>query len=161
MKLVQTCSIAALSLAALVAAKATESDPLFRSAADVKWGAPPPVLPPGVKFAVINGDPSKAGNVTIRLDMPAGYVIPPHTHPTDEHVTVLGGDFSIGMGDTVDRKQSLHLRTGGYGVAIAGMHHYAYTTHGAIVQVHMQGPFAISYVNPKDDPSHPAASAVH
>jgi hypothetical protein len=35
---------------------------------------------------------------------------------------------------------------------MANMHHYAYTTTGATIQVHMQGPFAITYVNPADDP---------
>jgi hypothetical protein len=34
------------------------------------------------------------------------------------------------------------------------MHHYAWTKTGAIIQVHMNGPFALTYVNPADDPSH-------
>jgi quercetin dioxygenase-like cupin family protein len=127
--------------------------PLLRSAMEVKWGAPPPALPPGVKFAVISGDPAASGLVTVRLDMPAGYVIPPHFHPTDEHVTVLNGTFSLGMGDLVDKAHAVTLSPGGYAVATANMHHYAYTTTGAIVQVHLQGPFAITYVNPADDPS--------
>jgi len=33
------------------------------------------------------------------------------------------------------------------------VHHYAWTTTGAPIQVHMNGPFAITYVNPADDPS--------
>jgi quercetin dioxygenase-like cupin family protein len=127
--------------------------PLPRSAREVKWGAPPPVLPPGVKFAVISGDPAGTGLVTVRLDMPAGYVIPPHFHPTDEHVTVLKGSFSLGMGDLVDKAHAMTLSPGGYAVAAANMHHYAYTTTGAIVQVDLLGPFAITYVNPADDPS--------
>jgi quercetin dioxygenase-like cupin family protein len=127
--------------------------PLVRSAKDVHWGAPPPVFPPGAKFAVIVGDPAAAGLVTVRFEMPAGYVIPPHFHPTDEHITVLKGTFSIGMGDVVDKTHAVTLSPGGYGVATANMHHYAYTTTGATIQVHMQGPFAITYVNPADDPS--------
>jgi quercetin dioxygenase-like cupin family protein len=127
--------------------------PVVRSAKDVNWGAPPPVFPPGAKFAVIAGDPASAGLVTVRFEMPAGYVIPPHFHPTDEHITVLKGSFSIGMGDVVDKTHALTLSPGGYGVATANMHHYAYTTTGATIQVHLQGPFAITYVNPADDPS--------
>jgi quercetin dioxygenase-like cupin family protein len=127
--------------------------PVVRSAKDVNWGAPPPVFPPGAKFAVIAGDPASAGLVTVRFEMPAGYVIPPHFHPTDEHITVLKGSFSIGMGDFVDKTHALTLSPGGYGVATANMHHYAYTTTGATIQVHLQGPFAITYVNPADDPS--------
>ena len=135
-----------------VSALAMDTPPV-RSAKEVKWGAPPPVLPPDAKFAVIAGDPGAAGLVTVRLDMPAGYTIAPHFHPTDEHVTVLRGTFSIGMGDVVDKAHAVTLSTGGYGVAMANMHHYAFTTTGATIQVHMQGPFAMTYVNPADDPS--------
>jgi quercetin dioxygenase-like cupin family protein len=127
--------------------------PLLRSAMEAKWSTPPPALPPGVKFAVISGDPAASGLVTVRFDMPAGYVIPPHFHPTDDHVTVLKGTFSLGMGDLVDNAHAVTLSPGGYAVATANMHHYAYTTIGAIVQVHLQGSFAITYVNPADHPS--------
>jgi quercetin dioxygenase-like cupin family protein len=127
--------------------------PFVRSAQEVKWGAPPSAFPAGAKFAVIAGDPGATGLVTVRLEMPAGYKIPPHFHPTDEHVTVLKGSFSLGMGDVIDTAHALTLLPGGYGVALANMHHYAYTTTGATIQVHMQGPFAITYVNSADDPS--------
>ena len=144
--------IVAAMLIAQVSSVAADA-PLVRSAKDVKWGAPPPVFPPGAKFAVIAGDPAATGLVTVRFEMPAGYMIPPHFHPTDEHITVLKGSFSIGMGDVLDTMHALTLSPGGYAVAMAGMHHYAYTTNGASIQVHLQGPFAITYVNPADDPS--------
>jgi quercetin dioxygenase-like cupin family protein len=144
--------LAGAILALASAAHAGDAAPP-RSSRDVKWGAPPPAFPPGAKFAVIAGDPAAAGLVTVRFEMPAGYTIAPHFHPTDEHITVLKGSLAIGMGDAVDRAHSLTLAAGGYGVAAANMHHYAYTTTGATVQVHMQGPFAITYVNPADDPS--------
>jgi hypothetical protein len=134
--------IVATMLFAHVFAVAADTS-LVRSAKDVNWGAPPPVFPPGAKFAVIAGDPTATGLVTVRFEMPAGYVIPPHFHPS----------FSLGMGDVLDKTHAQTLLPGGYGVAIAGMHHYAYTTTGATIQVHLQGPFAITYVNPADDPS--------
>ncbi len=147
-------SLVLVTAASLFGQVAVAADvPPIRSAKDVKWGAPPPVFPPGAKFAVIAGDPAATGLVTVRFEMPAGYVIPPHFHPTDEHITVLKGTFSIGMGDMVDKAHALVLSPGGYGVAAANMHHYAFTTTGATIQVHMQGPFAITYVNPADDPS--------
>lgn len=147
-----TALIVAATLVAQASAVAAVT-PFVRSAKEVKWGAPPPVFPPGAKFAVIAGDPAATGLVTVRLEMPAGYKIPPHFHPTDEHVTVLKGSFSLGMGESIDKAHALTLSTGGYGVAMANMHHYAYTTNGATIQVHMQGPFAMTYVNPADDPS--------
>ena len=147
-----TAVVVAATLVTQVCAAAADT-PFVRSASEVKWGAPPPVFPPGAKFAVIAGDPAAIGLVTVRFEMPAGYKIPPHFHPTDEHVTVLKGSFSLGMGDVIDKAHSLTLSPGGYAVAMANMHHFAYTTTGATIQVHMQGPFAITYVNAADDPS--------
>jgi quercetin dioxygenase-like cupin family protein len=120
---------------------------------EIKWGPAPPVLPAGAKIAVLSGDPAGTGLVTIRLKMPAGYKIPPHWHPTDEHVTVISGSLALGMGDVLDKTQSKTLKAGGYGVAPANMHHFAWTKTGAVIQVHMMGPFKITYVNPADDPS--------
>src|SRR5271168_5040728 len=147
-----TALIIVATLVVQISAIAADTPPVH-SGKDVKWGAPPPVLPPGAKFAVMAGDPASATLVTVRLEMPAGYVIPPHFHPTDEHITVLKGTFAIGMGDAIDKTHAVTLSSGGYGVAMANMHHYAFTTTGATIQVHMAGPFAITYVNPADDPS--------
>ena len=151
--------LAPLALAALatlaVADTASEHNILSGSAA-IKWGPPPPSFPAGAKFAVIDGDPAAKGLVTVRFAMPAGYKIAPHWHPTDEHITVLSGSLSIGMGDALDTKQGKLLKPGGYAVAPANMHHYAWTKTGATIQVHMNGPFAITYVNPADDPSQSA-----
>ena len=78
-------------------------------------------------------------------------------HESDEHITVLSGALSMGMGDTMDTAHGATLKAGGYAVAPANMHHYAWTKTGATIQVHMMGPFAITYVNPADNPSRGAA----
>jgi len=49
------------------------------------------------------------------------------------------------------------LRAGGFGVAPAHMNHYAWTQTGAVIQINLIGPFALTYVNPADDPSKAAA----
>lgn len=152
MVIATTFAAAALALSAMAAA----DQPPLTSGAKVKWGAPPPVLRPGAKFAVIAGDPTSTGMVTVRLQMPPGYQIAPHWHPTDEHVTVLSGTLELGMGDTLDKAHSVALTSGGYALAPANMHHYAWTRGGATIQVHLMGPFAITYVNPADDPTHAA-----
>jgi|HubBroStandDraft_6_1064221.scaffolds.fasta_scaffold496797_2 quercetin dioxygenase-like cupin family protein len=123
-------------------------------AAEMKWGPAPPVLPAGAQIVVLAGDPGSKGLITLRLKLPPNYVIPPHWHPTDEHVTVISGSLALGMGDKLDRPSSKLLKAGGYGVAPANMHHFAWTKAGAIVQVNLLGPFAITYVNAADDPSH-------
>jgi hypothetical protein len=117
------------------------------NAADVKWGAAPPVFPKGAQMAVMAGDPGKTGLFVIRLKMPAGYKIP------DENVTVISGVFNLGMGDKLDAKKSAALTAGGFAQAMAGMNHFAFTPQGAIVEVAAQGPFGMTYVNPADDPT--------
>jgi hypothetical protein len=120
---------------------------------DIKWGPAPRFFPKGAEFAVLSGDPSKDGLYVVRLKMPAGYKIPAHNHPTTENVTVVSGNFHIGMGDHLDEKKGIELTSGGYGEAPAKMNHYAWVTSPTIVQVHGQGPFSITYVNPADDPN--------
>jgi len=46
------------------------------------------------EMAALAGDPASSGLVTVRVKMPAGYKVPAHWHPTDEHVTVLSGAVS-------------------------------------------------------------------
>jgi ketosteroid isomerase-like protein/mannose-6-phosphate isomerase-like protein (cupin superfamily) len=119
--------------------------------AKVTWGPAPPSLPPGMKMAVISGDPGSNGPFVIRGQLPANYTIAPHWHPTDEHVTVLAGTIAMGMGDKVEKGEE--MGPGGYAAMPAQMHHYLVTKTAATVQVHGMGPFAINYVNPADDPS--------
>ena len=121
------------------------------NSADLEWGPALPVFPAGAQMAVLSGDPGKSGTFVIRLKMPADYKIPAHHHQT-EYVTVISGDFSLGMGDKLDETKSAHLTAGGFAEAPAQMNHFAWTKGGAVVQVMMEGPLAMTYVNPADDP---------
>jgi len=123
------------------------------NADDVKWGPVPPNIAGGAQLAVISGDPSKEGPFVMRLKMPAGYKVPAHYHPQYENVTVLTGEFHVGMGDKLDTDKGMLLRPGGYVEAPAKMHHYAWVTSDTIVQIAGPGPFGIIYVDPADDPS--------
>ena len=124
----------------------------------IQWGDPPPVFEKGARFAVISGDPGKEGLYTVRLQMPAGYKIAPHWHPTDEHVTVLAGTIAIGMGEKFDENSMTKLPQGGYALLPAEMRHFAMAKTDAIIEVYGMGPFALTYVNPADDPSKRAAA---
>jgi quercetin dioxygenase-like cupin family protein len=120
----------------------------------LQWGPAPPVLPKGGQMAVLAGDPGKPGPFVVRLKMPSGYKIPAHQHPSAEAVTVISGDFRFGMGDKLDETQAQKLGPGGFVDLPANMNHYAFGGSGeVIVQINSEGPFAIKYVNPADDPS--------
>ena len=138
-----------LTLPLLLAGSAAQSQ---MNPPQMKWGAAPPGLPDGAKLAVLSGDPGKEGMFTIRLRFPAGYRVMPHWHPTDELVTVISGQTSIGMGDSFARGKMKPMVQGGYVALPAKMNHYAFTRTGATIQITSHGPFQITYVNPKDDP---------
>jgi quercetin dioxygenase-like cupin family protein len=144
-RLVTSCLLAAAVAAPTLSAGA-QAPPL-------KWGPAPAIFPAGAKMAVLAGDPSKSGEYTVRLDMPAGYRIAPHFHPTDENVTVISGSFMVGMGDKVDASKMMTLPAGGFITAPAKAHHYASARGHTVVQVHGMGPFQLTYVNPADDPT--------
>ena len=136
----------ALALMAATAARAQVN------MGDVKWGPAPPGLPAGAEAAMMSGDPSKPGTFVVRLKFPAGYVIPAHRHPASEYVTVLSGDLHLGMGDKLDKAKAASLTAGGFAVAGKDMNHYAWSDGGAVLQIQAEGPFEITYVDPKDDP---------
>jgi quercetin dioxygenase-like cupin family protein len=122
-------------------------------APDVKWGPAPPIFPAGAQFAVMQGDPSVAGAIfTVRLRFPNGYIIPPHTHPTDEHVTVLRGTFAAGLGENFTTQGLTALKAGGFITAPANMAHFATMRGETEVQVTAIGPFQLTYVHPEDNP---------
>jgi quercetin dioxygenase-like cupin family protein len=118
----------------------------------LEWGPPPPALPPGAQAAVISGDPTKAGLFTIRAKFPDGYTVPPHQHPTDEHVTVLSGTFMAGLGDKLDPASMHALPAGAFVKMPRRTNHYVRAKGETVIQVHGMGPFELTYVNPNDDP---------
>ncbi|HEX7978152.1 MAG TPA: cupin domain-containing protein [Gemmatimonadaceae bacterium] len=121
-------------------------------AAKLSWGPAPPFLPAGAKFAIVSGDPSKSGPYEVELSLPNGYLIPPHTHPTPETVTVKSGHFVYGMGDKVNAKTEKTMNPGQSGTLPINTAHYAHAKGPTVIAVSGNGPFAMNYVNPADDP---------
>jgi quercetin dioxygenase-like cupin family protein len=124
-----------------------------QSAAKPKWGPAPAVFPKGARMAVVSGDPSKPGPFTVDLAFPAGYRIAPHWHPSDENVVVKSGTLLVGMGDKADRKAMKAMKKGESGSIKANMHHYAAARGRTTIEVSATGPFAMTYVDAKDDPT--------
>ena len=127
---------------------------LIQTPSEAAWGPAPPMLPPGAKIAVLSGDPTKPVAYSVRLKFPANYVIPAHSHPTDENVVVVSGTVTFGIGDRLAKGAAGNktLTTGGYVLAPANMNHFAYTTAETTIVLYGQGPVEFNYVNPADDP---------
>jgi len=145
----------ALGLAALslTATAALAEDMTVATPNSIKWGPAPAQLPKGAQLAVLAGDPGSNGPYVVRVKVPAGYAVPAHNHPTAENVTIVSGTFNIGMGDKLDKKHAQVLKAGSFVSMPAKMNHYAWATTAVVLQIHGEGPFAINYVDPADDPS--------
>jgi mannose-6-phosphate isomerase-like protein (cupin superfamily) len=145
--------VLALSLAVLLATQPIHAQNAF-TPDQVKYGAAPPFLPPGAQLAVLEGDPmASSGDFTIRLKMPDGYKIAPHTHPNRENVTVLSGTLKVGMGDQFDAGKMMSFGAGSFAYLDPSVHHYAAASGETVIQIHGMSPVKFNYINPADDPS--------
>jgi hypothetical protein len=140
----------ALSLTALLMAQTQNAF----TPDQVQWGPAPPFIPAGAQLAVLEGNPmASSGDYTIRLKMPDGYKIGPHTHPLRENVTVVSGTLKVGMGDTFDTGKMMSFGAGSFAYLDPTMHHYVATSGETVVQIHGQAPVKFNYINPADDPT--------
>ena len=139
--------------AALLAAQPTHAQNAF-TPDQVKYGPVPAFLQPGAQLAVLEGDPmASSGDYTIRLKMPDGYKIAPHTHPLRENVTVISGTLKVGMGDQFDASKMMSFAAGSFAYLDPSMHHYAAASGETVVQIHGMSPVKFNYINPADDPT--------
>jgi len=93
---------------------------------------------------ILYGDPDARGQpFVMRIRELPGTVVPPHSHPVDEHITVLQGTWYFGFGETYDSTKLHALPAGSYAFAPAGTTMFGYAPDSAIVQVHGIGPFHI------------------
>jgi hypothetical protein len=142
-----------LTVVALFAAQPSHAQNAF-TPDQVKWGPAPPFLPAGAQLAVLEGDPMAAsGDYTIRLKMPAGYKVAPHTHPYRENVTVISGTLKVGMGDQFDASKMMSFGVGSFAYLDPNVHHYAMASGDTVIQIHGTSPAKFNYINPADDPT--------
>jgi ketosteroid isomerase-like protein/quercetin dioxygenase-like cupin family protein len=109
-----------------------------------------PGFDPGVKLAVLSGDPGAKGPYVLRLQFPAGYRFPVHWHPGVENLTVVSGQFQLAMGNTADWAT---LKTYGPGdflyIPPRHAHFGGSGAQGSVVQLHGVGPFQVILGPPK------------
>ncbi len=142
------------SLPGSAQAPATHAAHIMTTPDKVVWSACPPFLPTGALCATIQGDPSVPNALfTIRSKLPDGYVIAPHTHPADEHLTILSGTFEVGLGEKFDAKALQPLPAGSYAMMAKNSPHFARARGETVLQVNALGPLVFNYVNPADDPT--------
>jgi quercetin dioxygenase-like cupin family protein len=147
-------AIALLWLTAPAIAQAPHGSAMTAAhAAELDWRDGPASLPPGARIVVLAGNPAEEGPLTFRLQLPPNYRVPPHLHPAIEHLTILSGTFYVGMGESFDRAAATALPAGSFAVIPNGHVHFAFTGNEPVtVQLHSDGPWGITYLDPADDP---------
>jgi quercetin dioxygenase-like cupin family protein len=143
---------AGLALAGDRRAATSTADHVQIRPAELQWKDGPKSLSKGAQFVVLEGDPAAKGAFAMRLKLPAGFTIAPHTHPRQERVTVLSGTFQLGHGRTLDQAKLQDLGPGSFFSLPPGMEHFARAAEETVVQLNSEGPWEIVYVNPADDP---------
>jgi uncharacterized RmlC-like cupin family protein len=143
----------AFTITALFAAQPVHPQNAF-TPDQVKFGPAPAFMPQGAQLAVLEGDPmASSGDFTIRIKMPSGYRLAPHTHPNRENVTVLSGTLKVGMGDQFDASKMMSFEAGSFAYVDPSMPHYVLVSGETVIQVHGLSPVKFNYINPADDPS--------
>ena len=113
---------------------------------EISWSGVPG-YPPGYARAMLEGEADKAVPFTYRVRLPAGFKFQPHTHARDEHVTVLQGAWSCGVGATFEASRLRSFPVGSFVVIPAGTPHFIATESETIIQVHGIDPIGVRFVD--------------
>jgi quercetin dioxygenase-like cupin family protein len=130
--------------------------PVRFNLADVPWSDAPPTMPPGAKVAVLEGDPRKPALFTMRLKLPPGARLAPHTHPADERVTVISGSVHVALGDKFDMAQGKVFSAGAFYLNPTPLPHFLWAEEECVLQVTGIGPWSVHYLDTADAARPPA-----
>jgi quercetin dioxygenase-like cupin family protein len=144
--------LAALPAPSIAAdSESKEHKPVIVQPSELEW-SDSPALPAGVKVSILYGDIKKAEPIGFRMKLPAGAMIAPHTHPVHERVTVISGTFAMGEGEKFDKAALKDMPVGSVAIFPRGCAMFGFAREETIIQVNAEGPWAINYINPADDP---------
>jgi quercetin dioxygenase-like cupin family protein len=127
--------------------------PMMLKMDEMPWGPGLASQPKGAEVAILSSSPDKHGPFIIRIKFPPNYQLPPHTHPTDEHSTVIAGILYAGFGTKIDKAKTRAMPAGSFITFPAKMPHFGITgPEGVTVQLDCVGPWIVNYINAADDP---------
>ena len=130
----------------LVSAQTEKTGVRIVTPSDIQF-VPVPGYPAGYARMMLDGKADEPGNHTYRVRLAARFKTEPHTHPADEHVTVLQGTWYLGLGESFDAARLKAVPAGSFVTIPAGTAHFISTETETIVQVQGVGPVRMSLVN--------------
>jgi quercetin dioxygenase-like cupin family protein len=115
-------------------------------ASEIQWMPCPENLPEGCRMAVLEGSPKASDLFTVRFRVKEGMIMPPHTHPKDERVTILKGKAAVAFGIDASREDAREFGPGDYYVNARGAVHSVWLEPGTELQITGIGPWEVDYV---------------
>lgn len=110
-------------------------------AAATPWKPCPETLPPGCEIAVLDGSPQVADLFTVRFRVLDTFVMPPHTHPKDERVTIVSGTAAVAFGAEASREDATEFGPGDYYVNARDAVHQVWVEGPTVLQITGIGPW--------------------
>src|SRR5262249_16132117 len=99
--------------------------------------------------AIFSGDAEQPGSFNVmRYRVLIACDVRPHWHPEDEHVTVISGEISVGLGKKFLAAALRPLTAGSYALIPCKQPHFTHYVADTIVQVHGIGPLLVTYLEP-------------
>jgi quercetin dioxygenase-like cupin family protein len=88
----------------------------------------------GVQIAILYGDPAKPGLYVVRLKLPGGAKVMPHTHPEEVRtLTVLSGTLYFGFGEQWDESKLTPYPTGTFFSELPNVPHFVSAKGGQVI----------------------------
>ena len=115
-------------------------------AKDIQWQPCPPSLPKGCEMAVLEGNPKGNDLFTVRFKITGAFIMPPHTHPKDERVTVLQGKAYVAFGNDATREEATEFEPGDYYVNARNAIHTVWADSSTIIQITGIGPWEAHFI---------------
>ncbi len=116
-------------------------------AGEIEWQPCPPILPSGCELAVLEGNPQAPGLFTVRFRVGSNFVMPPHTHPKDERVTVISGQMSVALGANASHDDANQFGPGDYYVNSRDAVHTVWADEASEIQITGIGPWEADFVD--------------
>ena len=122
--------------------RAADLDPaavVFKLPANIEWKDNP--NNPGVKNAVLYGDPSKPGFYVVRVKWLPGHMSRPHFHPNDRFIVVLSGTWWVGSGEKFEPESTVPMPAGSFVIHYGKQVHYdGAKNEETVLEIHGMGP---------------------
>jgi quercetin dioxygenase-like cupin family protein len=113
---------------------------------EIEWAPCPPNLPSGCEIALLDGSPQSTGLFTVRFRATKDFMMPPHTHPKDERVTVLEGRMLVSFGIDGTRENAKQFGPGDYYINARNEIHKVWADTLSIIQISGIGPWESHFV---------------